>query len=90
MNVSDTIKAWKNPEFRAGLSDDDLASLQESPVGAMELDDIELGMVTGGGSNTGRPPTKPKPKPEPTPTPSRTWRSGRPGLNSRNSYRRRR
>jgi mersacidin/lichenicidin family type 2 lantibiotic len=85
MNTLDVIRAWKNPDYRASLSADELERLPENPAGVMELDDEQLGMVYGGGSNTGRPPTKPKP-PTPTPTPpSRRWRSGRPGLNSRNS-----
>lgn len=83
MNI---VRAWKDAEYRDSLSDEERATLPPNPAGAIELDDEQLGMVTGGGSNTGRP--KPKPEPEPEPTPKRTWRRGYPGLNSRNGKRR--
>ena len=31
------IRAWKDPEFRTSLSEDDLAELPENPAGAIEL-----------------------------------------------------
>ena len=48
MKAKDTIRAWKDEEYRASLSSADLASLEESPVGAVELDDEDLAMVGGG------------------------------------------
>ncbi len=44
------IRAWKDPEFRAGLSSEDRAALPESPAGASmaELDEGSLMGVVGG------------------------------------------
>ena len=33
------IRAWKDPEFRQSLSEEDLASMPENPAGAIELSD---------------------------------------------------
>lgn len=42
------IRAWKNEAYRAGLSADEQARIPASPVGAVELADIELAAVAGG------------------------------------------
>lgn len=42
------IRAWKDPEFRLSLSEEEQATLPENPAGAIELTDDELEMVTGG------------------------------------------
>ncbi len=42
------IRAWKDPEFRQSLSEEDLASMPENPAGAIELSDEELEMAAGG------------------------------------------
>ncbi|MFL6094727.1 MAG: mersacidin/lichenicidin family type 2 lantibiotic [Blastococcus sp.] len=47
MSLDKTIRAWEDPEFRSSLSAADLAALPESPVGAVELTDAELGEVLG-------------------------------------------
>jgi len=47
MNLDKTIRAWEDPEYRNSLSAEDLAALPESPVGAIELTDAELGAVLG-------------------------------------------
>ena len=48
MSNRDVIRAWKDEEFRAGLSEADRARLPENPAGAVELPDDELGEVAGG------------------------------------------
>jgi mersacidin/lichenicidin family type 2 lantibiotic len=47
MSSDKTIRAWEDPEFRSSLSAEELAGLSESPVGAIELTDAELGAVLG-------------------------------------------
>lgn len=42
------IRAWKDPEFRLSLSQEEQDALPENPAGAIELTDDELDMVTGG------------------------------------------
>ena len=42
------VRAWKDPAFRAGLSDEERQALPENPAGAIELTDDELDMVAGG------------------------------------------
>ena len=42
------VRAWKDPTFRATLSDEEQAALPENPAGAIELTDDELDMVAGG------------------------------------------
>lgn len=44
----DTIRAWKDPEYRAELSEADLASLTSNPAGFVELSDDELETVAAG------------------------------------------
>jgi mersacidin/lichenicidin family type 2 lantibiotic len=47
MSVDKIIRAWEDPEYRGSLSAAELAALPESPVGAIELTDAELGEVLG-------------------------------------------
>ena len=42
------IRAWKDDEYRSSLSDGELAHMPSSPAGAIELDDADLGLATGG------------------------------------------
>lgn len=42
------IRAWKDPEFRSSLSDEERTQLPENPAGAIELTDEELELVVGG------------------------------------------
>lgn len=42
------IRAWKDPEYRASLSEEESAELPENPAGAIELTDEELDMAAGG------------------------------------------
>ena len=47
MSLDKTIRAWEDPEYRSSLGAADLAELPDSPVGAIELTDAELGEVLG-------------------------------------------
>lgn len=47
MKKADIIRAWKDPEFRATLSGEELASLPAHPAGLVELDDEELARAAG-------------------------------------------
>ena len=47
MNVTDVIRAWKDPEYRESLSDEQQAALPANPAGLIELSDKSLGVVVG-------------------------------------------
>ena len=51
-NKEQIIRAWKDPQYRAGLSTEERAALPESPAGpSMEsLGEAELGVALGGGA----------------------------------------
>ncbi|MHA6785703.1 mersacidin/lichenicidin family type 2 lantibiotic [Pseudonocardia saturnea] len=49
MSAFDLVRAWKDPEFRAGLGEEECAQLSEHPAGLIELDDAYLDQVAGGG-----------------------------------------
>jgi len=49
MSKKDIIRAWKDPEFRAGLNAKDRGRIPEHPAGMIELDADELTKVAGGG-----------------------------------------
>jgi mersacidin/lichenicidin family type 2 lantibiotic len=42
------IRAWKDPEYRQDLSEEEREALPENPAGAIELTDEELDMAAGG------------------------------------------
>ena len=46
------INAWKNPAFRATLSESEMATLVANPAGMIELSASDLDGISGGG-NTG-------------------------------------
>ena len=48
MSHSMTIRAWKDEEYRLGLSDAERSQLPENPVGAIELTDSDLSAAVGG------------------------------------------
>lgn len=50
MNIQHIARAWRDDEFRAGLSAEALASLPDSPIGEIELNDDDLNEVLGGTS----------------------------------------
>ncbi|MGI5214100.1 mersacidin/lichenicidin family type 2 lantibiotic [Plantactinospora sp. CA-290183] len=47
----DIIKAWRDPVYRASLTDEQRAGLPAHPAGAIELTDADLD-VTGGAAGT--------------------------------------
>jgi mersacidin/lichenicidin family type 2 lantibiotic len=44
----DIIRAWKDEEYRASLTDAERAQLPAHPAGLIELEDAELNTVVGG------------------------------------------
>ena len=48
MNKIDIVRAWKDPVYRASLSEDQLAALPMHPSGLTDLRDEQLRMATGG------------------------------------------
>ena len=44
------IRAWKDPEYRDSLSEEELVSLPSNPAGMIELSDAELGAAARGSS----------------------------------------
>jgi mersacidin/lichenicidin family type 2 lantibiotic len=45
----DIVRAWKDEEYRNGLSQEELAQLPEHPAGVLELSDTEVDAVNGAG-----------------------------------------
>jgi mersacidin/lichenicidin family type 2 lantibiotic len=43
----DIIRAWKDEEYRLGLSSEERALLPEHPAGLIELDDEQMKAVVG-------------------------------------------
>jgi mersacidin/lichenicidin family type 2 lantibiotic len=50
MSTNKITRAWKDEQFRASLSDSELAGLPANPAGAIELPDEALDDVNGGAS----------------------------------------
>ena len=48
MNNINMIRAWKDAEYRASLSAEELAALPENPAGMVELPEEEMANVAGG------------------------------------------
>lgn len=44
----DTVRAWKDPEYRAELSRQDLAVVADNPAGVVELSDADIDLVGAG------------------------------------------
>lgn len=53
MSTVDIVRAWKDPEYRQNLSDEEQARLPGHPAGSIELVDEELDQVAGGSIVTG-------------------------------------
>ena len=47
MNREQIIRAWKDEEYRSGLSESEFSSLPENPAGIVELSGADLGEVGG-------------------------------------------
>ena len=48
MNNVNMIRAWKDAEYRASLSAEELAALPANPAGMVELPEDEMANVSGG------------------------------------------
>lgn len=53
----DIIRAWKDPEYRASLTEAERASVPANPAGLIELDDKEMRSVLGGTGGIMHPTT---------------------------------
>ncbi|MBP8292347.1 MAG: mersacidin/lichenicidin family type 2 lantibiotic [Caldilineaceae bacterium] len=49
MNTVNTIRAWKDADYRANLSAAELAALPENPAGLVEIPEAEMAAVGGAG-----------------------------------------
>ena len=49
MNTVNTIRAWKDADYRASLSAAKLAALLENPAGLVEIPEAEMAEVGGAG-----------------------------------------
>lgn len=84
----DTVSYWKDVGYREWVhdnhSEEEIAAIPANPAGYVELDDEDLGFVSGGALNSGTrnrrwggtPTTPDKPK-KPT-DPDKRWRKYRP------------
>jgi mersacidin/lichenicidin family type 2 lantibiotic len=48
MSCHNIVRAWKDQEYRLGLSESERALLPEHPAGMVELTDAELEAAAGG------------------------------------------
>jgi mersacidin/lichenicidin family type 2 lantibiotic len=48
----DIVRAWKDEEYRASLTDEERAQLPEHPAGLIELANEEMKAVLGGQATT--------------------------------------
>ena len=48
MSQLDIVRAWKDEEYRTGLSPDQQSILPPHPCGVLQLNDAALGSVAGG------------------------------------------
>jgi len=48
MSKLDLIRAWRDPEYRASLSDTQQATLPDNPAGVVDLSDSDLESAAGG------------------------------------------
>jgi mersacidin/lichenicidin family type 2 lantibiotic len=49
MSNENIIRAWKDEEYRNGLSKEELSQLPENPAELIELTDEDLEKISGGG-----------------------------------------
>ena len=59
MKTNHVVRAWKDQEYRQSLSAAERASLPVHPSGMIEVNDIDLGAVSGGAATAKNCPTKP-------------------------------
>jgi mersacidin/lichenicidin family type 2 lantibiotic len=49
VNISTIIRAWKDQEYRLGLTAEERSLLPDNPAGLLELNEAELAQIAGGG-----------------------------------------
>ena len=47
MTHEQIIRAWKDEDYRLGMSEGELSALPENPAGIVQLSDLEMGQVGG-------------------------------------------
>ena len=47
MKKENIVRAWRDPEFRARLSEEEKAQLPSHPAGLLELSDEDLALLSG-------------------------------------------
>jgi mersacidin/lichenicidin family type 2 lantibiotic len=52
MRHVDIVRAWKDEEYRAGLTDAERVVLPAHPAGLIELDDEQMKAILGAGTAT--------------------------------------
>jgi mersacidin/lichenicidin family type 2 lantibiotic len=52
MFASDIIRAWKDPEYRDGLDQEQLMAVPGNPAGTSNLSSIQVGAMFGGDAGT--------------------------------------
>jgi len=52
MSEIDIIRAWKDPEYRNSLTEEQRKQLPENPAGMIEMSDEETEKIEGGKSTT--------------------------------------
>lgn len=55
MSIHETVRAWKDADYLASLSEAQRAALPAHPAGPLDLGDVDLAAVAGG--STGMTPT---------------------------------
>ena len=50
MKKVDIVRAWKDEDYRLGLTEEELSNVPDSPAGTIELTDTDLEHVAGGKS----------------------------------------
>lgn len=53
MTRNDIIRAWKDPAYRATLTQEQMAELPPNPIGTFELTESEMQQVAGAGGTGG-------------------------------------
>jgi mersacidin/lichenicidin family type 2 lantibiotic len=59
MSQNEIIRAWKDADYRNGLSDEQRNHLPENPAGALALSDTEMEALAGGCPPVVFPPRPP-------------------------------
>lgn len=59
MTNVDIIRAWKDEEYRMGLTEAERAELPEHPAGLVELTDAQMAAVAGGQAPSQAPGPRP-------------------------------